>query len=392
MYPVLAIICLCIFLFSLIAKRAEHSIITGPLIFLTLGIGLGPLGVNWLELEINIDHLRLLADITLALLLFSDGAIADRRSLKEHLQLPLRMLFLAIPATIALGAYVGGYIFDEFTLWQLAILATSLAATDAALAKPVINNPKVPKHLRASINMESGLNDGLCVPILLVFIALSLAQNSNNPTQFAFITTARELGVGLLVGVGISSLGFYLTQLAIKAGLINTLWRQVPAAMLALCCFTTAQALEASGYIAAFSGGICFGLLAQKHSHTLVREAEGLGEILGLSTWFIFGAAAINQVIDHFTWAILAYALLSLTVIRMIPVALSLTGSGLSWSEKLFLGWSGPRGLASMVFAIIIIHEQVPGAESIAVIIACTMILSVILHGISAAPLSQRFR
>jgi NhaP-type Na+/H+ or K+/H+ antiporter len=299
------------------------------------------------------------------------------------------MLLLGLPITIGLGTILALLIFDQLTIYQAAILGTMLAATDAALGKAVITNKSVPSRVRESLNFESGLNDGLCVPVLLLFIALALGSQQGEGTSMAFILVAEELGIGLAVGLVLAGVGYGLLRWCHEHGWITEVWVQITSVALAISCFAVAHSLHGSGYIAAFSGGILFGFLS-KETHKLVHPAEGIGETLALLTWFIFGAAVIGQSFGEFTWKMLAYALLSLTVIRMLPIFLSLTGTGERASTKLFLGWFGPRGLASIVFAIVVANEGVPEARFLAMIVVLTVLLSLISHGISANPLARR--
>jgi NhaP-type Na+/H+ or K+/H+ antiporter len=239
------------------------------------------------------------------------------------------------------------------------------------------------------LNVESGLNDGLCVPILFVFIAMELATESRIGEGLVLKLLAEELGIGLLVGVGIAAVGSWLLEICDKRGWVTEVWIQVTVVALALACFSTAQSLHGSGYIAAFTGGMLFGHLGKGRQHKLLLGAEGIGETLALLTWFLFGYAVIGQVFGQFTWPIFVYALLSLTVVRMVPVYLSMIGSGESVQSRLFLGWFGPRGLASIVFAIIVLDNELPGAKFMALVIACTVFVSLIAHGISANPLAN---
>jgi NhaP-type Na+/H+ or K+/H+ antiporter len=241
------------------------------------------------------------------------------------------------------------------------------------------------------LNFESGLNDGLCVPILFVFIALALGTGSEaGNTMLALKLVFQELGIGLAVGLGLTAIATRALRWCRDRGWINEIWKQVTVVALAFACFAVAQSLHGSGYIAAFTGGLLFGFRAEDATHRLVMASEGVGETLALMTWFIFGAAIVGQSFEHFSWPMLVYALLSLTLIRMLPIVLSLTGTGESTSSKLFLGWFGPRGLASIVFAIIVLNEGVPGGQFIAMVVVLTVFLSLVAHGISANPLANR--
>jgi NhaP-type Na+/H+ or K+/H+ antiporter len=240
------------------------------------------------------------------------------------------------------------------------------------------------------LNIESGLNDGLCVPILLVFIALTLGSGTEGgSTMLALKLVTKEIGIGLIVGLGLTAIGTWALRWCRDKGWVTEIWKQVTVVALAIACFSVAQSLHGSGYIAAFTGGMLFGFTAKDATHRLVLAAEGTGETLALMTWLVFGTAVIGQSIEYFTWEMLVYALLSLTVIRILPIFLSLSGTGESAASKLFLGWFGPRGLASIVFAIIVINKGVPGGNIIAMVVVLTVFLSLVAHGVSANPLAK---
>jgi len=390
MYIELAIFALFVFCYSLVAGRLERTAISGPIIFVASGFLMGPLGLGWFAGDIARDELRVIVDLTLALILFIDAANADLTVLKRKFLIPTRMLFFGLPGVIFLGTITAALMFDTLTLVEAAILGTMLAATDAALGKAVVTNKAVPTQIREGLNIESGLNDGLCVPILLVFIALAMGSvGEGGGTMHALELVAKELGIGLVVGLGFAAFGTWAMRWCRDKGWLTEIWKQVTVVALAIACFSVAQSLHGSGYIAAFTGGLYFGFRAKEATHRLVLAAEGTGEALAMMTWFIFGAAIVGRFIQHFTWEMLAYALLSLTVIRMLPIFLSLSGTGLSTSSKIFLGWFGPRGLASIVFGIIVLNEGVPGADLMAMILVVTVLLSLIAHGVSANPLAR---
>jgi NhaP-type Na+/H+ or K+/H+ antiporter len=389
MYNELAIFALFVFFYSIVAGRVERAAASGPIVFVFAGLIMGPFGLAWFDGDVSKTWLRILADLTLATILFIDAANADLRILKKHVQIPSRMLLLGLPVTIALGTIAALLLFDQLTIYQAAILGTMLAATDAALGKAVITNKLVPARVREGLNVESGLNDGLCVPVLLLFIALALGGQEGSGSSMAVILVAEELGIGLAVGLILAGVGYLALRWCHEHGWVTEVWVQITPVALAISCFAVAQSLHGSGYIAAFSGGLLFGFMS-KETHKLVHPAEGIGETLALLTWFIFGAAVIGQSFDQFTWEMLVYALLSLTVIRMLPIYLSLTGTGERADTKLFLGWFGPRGLASIVFALIVVNEGVPEARFLAMVVVLTVFLSLIAHGISANPLARR--
>ncbi len=390
MYVELAVLALFVFCYSLVAGRVDRMPLSGPIIFVFAGFLMGPLGFGWFDDSVTNRDLRFFADLTLALILFIDAANADLSILKRQLRIPSRMLLFGLPGVIALGTVLAALLFSELTLFEAAILGTMLAATDAALGKAVITNDNVPAKIREGLNFESGMNDGLCVPVLLVFIALaSGTAGEGGSTMLALRLVAQELGVGLVVGVGLAASGAWLMRKCMERGWITEIWKQVTVVFLAIACFTVAQSLHGSGYIAAFVGGIVFSYNAKEETHRLVLAAEGTGEALALVTWMLFGSAVIGQVFESFTWQVVVYALLSLTVVRMLPVFFCLSGTGEDTRSRLFLGWFGPRGLASIVFTIIVLNKNLPGGNLLALVVVCTVFFSLIAHGISANPLAK---
>jgi len=377
------------FLFSIIAGRLERSIISGPVIYVVSGILMGPLFLGWFGGEATRGQLRFFADMTLVLILFSDAAHAELSVLKSRITIPARMLLIGLPGAILLGFGSALVLFDVLTVYEAAILGVILAATDAALGKAVVTNKKLPTWIREGLNAESGLNDGLCVPFLLIFIALALsAVEPGASTIKPLMVVVRELGVGLAMGLGLTLAGGLLLRFCQKQGWLTEVWMQVTVPALALACFSLAQELHGSGYIAAFSGGLLFGYLLNKTKHNFILAAEGVGETLAMLTWLLFGISVIAGVIGLVTWQVLAYALLSLTVVRMLPIFLSLSGSGATVRDRLFLGWFGPRGLASIVFVVIVLDSGLPGGAFIALVVTVTVFLSLVAHGFTAKPVS----
>lgn len=392
MYVEFAILAAFIFSYSLISGRVDRSIITGPIIFVVAGLMLGPIGLGFFDGDVSRTTLRVLADLTLATILFIDAANADYRILRKDYRIPARMLLLGLPGTIFLGTVAAIFLFDGLSIAEAAILGTMLAATDAALGKAVVTNPSVPARLREGLNIESGLNDGLCVPFLLFFIAIAAGsvEHGAGGAGMALQLVAEELGIGLAIGIVVSLLGAILIRWSLSKGWIAAVWMQVTPVAMALTCFAIAQSVHGSGYIAAFSGGLTFGLMAKSKTHELVHAAEGVGETLALVTWMLFGAIVVGYAYEHFTFSMFIYVGFSLTLVRMIPIYLSFAGSEEKAPARLFLGWFGPRGLASVVFAIIVINSDVPNDGLLAMVVVLAVLCSLVLHGMSASPLAQR--
>ena len=388
MYENLAILAAFIFLYSLVSGGLEKTLFNGAIVFTAFGLILGPLGFGFLSLEVDAEGLSTLAELTLALVLFTDASNANLRELKHSFHIPKKLLLIGLPLTILLG-FVGGFlIFDGLALFEIALIATMLAPTDAALGKAVVTNEGVPSNIREGLNVESGLNDGICVPILFIFLALATSTGAEGSTTMLALRLVTEaIGIGVVVGVGLTFLGVRMLKQFVDKGWVTETWRQLPVPALAVTCFAVAQWLGGSGFIACFVGGMLFGGLAKQHKHDLLLAAEGTGDTLALITWVVFGAAVVGQSIGAFSWQVVLYSILSLTIVRMLPVFLVLKGMNLTADEKLFMGWFGPRGLASIVFAVIVLNEHLPGGETISMTVVCTILLSVIGHGLSANPL-----
>jgi len=396
MYETLALLAIFVLLYSTVAGVVERSWVSGPIVFTLFGLLIGPFGLDFLSLETDRELIKTLAEVTLALVLFTDAAGAHIGVLEKSSGIPTRLLLLGLPLTIVLGFGFGVLIFDDLSLFAIAVLATMLAPTDAALGKAVVTNKVIPDRIRQGLNVESGLNDGICVPILFVFLALALDQAGElRPGQLGVKLVLSEIGIGLVVGLAMTFVVFRLIDFARRRHWLTPTWIQIPVIALALSCFAMAQLLGGSGFIAAFSGGLFFGILDAKVSskvkEQLLLASEGFGDALALITWVIFGSAVVGQVFDQFSWTVLVYAALSLTVIRMLPVFLSLAGSGVDTEGKLFMGWFGPRGLASIVFAVIVIESDLPGSDMLVLTVATTIILSILLHGISANPWAKAY-
>ena len=392
MYLDLAILALFILGYSLVAGRVERTWVSGPIVFTIFGLLIGPVGLDLLSFRADGESIRILAELTLAMVLFTDAAGADMGVLRKTEALPMRLLLIGLPLTILLGFGVGVLLFKQLSLVEIALLATMLAPTDAALGKAVVTNEAVPNAVRQGLNVESGLNDGICVPILFVFLALASGKaGEGGPWKLALELVAEEIGIGLAVGLALTTMASVLLKFAKGKGWLTHTWIQIPVVALALGCFGLAQFLGGSGFIAAFSGGLLFGALAKQHREEFLLAAEGTGDALALITWVIFGSAVVGQALGYFSWLDLIYAVLSLTLIRMLPVFISLTGMGVSIEGKLFMGWFGPRGLASIVFGVIVVNAKLPNSGPIAMTVVCTIILSILAHGITANPWAKAF-
>ena len=380
-----------VFGFALISRRIENTAVTGPMIFVIAGLALGATDV--LSEGATMDSvLEVTAEVTLILLLFTDAIRIDLTALRRQALLPARLLGIGLPLTVAAGALIGWWIFPQFGLLEAALLAAVLAPTDAALGQAVVSNDRVPVRIRQALNVESGLNDGLAVPIVTVFIALVGSGAEVETTGYWVGFVARQIGFGVLAGLIVGYVGGRLLDSFTSRGWVEGAFRQLATLAVGVAAFAGAVALEGNGFVAAFVAGLVFGEVARDHCEGAYDFAEDEGVLLALITFLFFGAGLVAGSIGELDWRIIAYAIASLTVVRMLPVAISVMGARLRPPTISYLGWFGPRGVASILFGLIVVEELgVDIAEEILVVVTWTVVLSVMLHGVSAAALSDRY-
>jgi NhaP-type Na+/H+ or K+/H+ antiporter len=388
MYEDAAVLAAVLLIYSAVAGWVARSWVSGPIIFTVAGLILGPVGLRLLSIPITAHELRTLAELALAMVLFTDAAHADLSIVRRTVTIPSRLLLIGLPLTIILGFLVGLVLFPKLTIFEVALLAALLAPTDAALGAPVVANSAVPPTIREALNLESGLNDGICVPVIMILLELAIGTELEHSTagHIAFVVI-EEIGIGALVGLALTAVAVGLLRRAARLNLTSDHWLHIPVVALAALCFTAAQALGGSGFIACFVGGLLFGTVQGGRKPEMLGGASSTGEVLALLTWVAFGGPVLERLLPQMTWQDVFYAVVSLTISRMLPVYLALTGTTLSAGTRLFIGWFGPRGLATIVFAVIVFDAGLPGRNIIATTAACTVLLSVLAHGITANPI-----
>ena len=390
MYENMALFAILALVYAAFSRFIERSWVTGPIVFVGIGLVIGPAVLGLIAFDVQSEGIKELAEYTLALVLFNDAGGSDLRRLRKIRMIPLRMLVIALPLCIGFG-YLAGWLLLPGLEWvEIALLATMLAPTDAALGKAVIDNEQVPPDFRATLNTESGLNDGLAVPFLLFFLEIMRGEAAHQPFALIGAFIVEEVGIGVAVGISLVSIAAFLLRFTAIRQWISRQWLPVPVMALGIGCFSLAQSLGGSGFIASFVGGLTFAYFANEHKHQLLAASESVGEILAMLTWMVFGALVIPAVIPWVTPSILIYAALSLTVVRMLPVSASLVGSGVNQPGRIFLGWFGPRGLASIVFVVLALTEQLVNPGYLAVAAVTTILISIVAHGMSANFLAKR--
>ena len=377
---------LLVFLYSLISKKLESTVITPPIIFSIAGFILFLFNPIKVDLETDLKPLLLLAEIGLVLTLFTDAARIDRSVLKINRLHPVRLLTAGLLLTIVLGGLAAMVLFSELTIWEAGILAAILAPTDAGLGQIIVNSPKVPEKIRQALNVEAGLNDGLSVPFLMCFIALSL-RGSEGAGAVLFRFIYEQLGYGALIGIGIGLFGgMFLEYAKLKNWMSHSL-KQLGLVAIPVLCVLASEAVSASMFIAAFVAGLAVQVWFKDAGKQSVEFTEGWGQLLNFLVFFLFGLLFAGAWRD-FTPVMLLYAVISLTLVRMIPVALALIGTHLSRFTVIFMGWFGPRGLASIVLGLVFLEHvtHTPGSITIRLVVMMTVMLSILAHGFTTLP------
>jgi NhaP-type Na+/H+ or K+/H+ antiporter len=391
-YQILSVFAAFAFVYSLIATRMEKTSINGALVYVGVGMLFGPHVLGLIDMSIEGEGISFLAEIALAICLFTDSSNTNLSVLRRVESIPIRLLLIGLPLTIALGFGLAWLIFGELGFYEVALIATMLAPTDAALGKAVVTNSVVPARVRESLNVESGLNDGICVPVILFFLALAAGSVETSESARLILKLPLEvIGIGMAVGVVLAVVGGFALRSCSNRGWVSGTWLQMPIIALALLCFALAQWLGGSGFIASFVGGLTFGAMTKQHKTQFLESAEGAADAVAMVTWFSFGTVMLAMLLPGFSWQVLLYALLSLTVVRMLPVWLCLIGKGFQADTLLFMGWFGPRGLASIVFVVMVIGEKLPGNQTIVAVVVWTIVFSILLHGLTANPLAAKY-
>jgi NhaP-type Na+/H+ or K+/H+ antiporter len=383
---------------ALISRRLATTAVSGPMVLVAAGLVCGPVGMDLIDISRDSEAVTLLLELALVAVLFTDAAGVRWSVLRRDDALSLRLLGLGLPLTMLLGAFAAWLLLPGFTVWELALVAVILAPTDAALGQPAIADPRVPATVRQGLNVESGLNDGIALPFFVVLLAAATGDTESAGAGEIFLLA---LGLSTAVGLVVGYLGARLLAWSTVHGWVSDEWRRVPALMFAAVGYVLTVSMDGSGFITAWVTGLTFGVAwrrtvppsaaATSGPESVVGLSEELGNLLASLSFFVFGAVLLGPALSAIDWRTGLYAILSLTVVRMAPVAVALIGSRFRPATILYVGWFGPRGLASIVFALLLLEDGPPAADRLVDVVALTVGLSVLLHGATAAWAAGRY-
>jgi sodium/hydrogen antiporter len=381
---------LVVFAWGLMSARLGRASLTAPIIFVTVGMLLAE-GLHGIEPDASQEAVKLLAEVTLVWVLFADASRVGLREFRADLGLYTRLLAVGLPLTIAAGTLLAMWLFGGLGVWLALLVGAALAPTDAALGAAVMTDPAVPERDRQVLNVESGLNDGIATPIVTIAIAGAAAAAAGIAEGPELGGALADLAIGLAVGIVLGLLGGRAMRMARRREWVSESFTGPAVLALALAAYAGTLWLDGNGFVAAFLAGLAFGNSAGRGGVTEVFYVEQTAGLLSLLTWLLFGAVIIPIVFEQTDWQVIAYAVLSLTVVRLLPVAIALVGTRLPMRTVAFIGWFGPRGLASIIFAVLALEELHAEADRAVAIIGMTVLLSVFAHGLSAKPLAGRY-
>ena len=389
---VLVAVMLCILAAAGISKRILGTILTLPMVYVTLGFLLSERVLGIVAVGPENELVRVITELTLVLVLASDASRIDPRMLLRDHSLPQRLLGIGLPLTMLFGTLIAYVMFGTLGLWGAAILGVLLSPTDASLGLAVVTNPRVPVRIRQALNIESGLNDGIAMPFLLLAISMAVATEQVAIGIGSFLGQVLvQILLGCLAGVVVGALGTLFIELGHKRGWMSSEFQKISGIALALLAYGVAELVGGNGFVAAFAFGATVGTWRKSEiSEVLYEHVEVEVELLVLLTFLIFGAVLLPPALEHVDGTVALYAIISLTVVRMVPVAIGLIGSKVRPITSLFLGWFGPRGVASILYIFTILEtEALEGKELIYTVTMITVLFSVFAHGVTAAPLAN---
>ncbi|PKF63626.1 sodium:proton exchanger [Psychromonas sp. psych-6C06] len=397
-HSVILTIALLVLGYGYISQLLSRFNISGPMVFTSLGLLISPLMLNISNVQVDATFVTIVVELALVLVLFSDAALLNLKLLLQSWKLPARLLLIGLPLTIIAGTYIATLIFPDQPVIYMLLLALLLTPTDAALGKAVVSDESVPAKIRSTINVESGLNDGIIFPILITVVAIIVSGLNGDASSGWISYVFQQVIFGAIVGGLIGYLGARVASFSDDHYWMQESYQNLIPIGLAILSYYLAEVFHGNGFIAAFFAGLYAGNTSQKMHKHIEEFAESEGELLVLISFFLFGLAFVPTTFQYIDLYVIIYSLLSLTLLRVLPVVLSLLGAKLDgkkidFSTKIFIAWFGPRGIASILYVLIVAKEVggIEGFETIFAVVTVTVLMSIVAHGLSAQPLANLY-
>ncbi|NBQ42941.1 MAG: hypothetical protein EBU23_10670 [Mycobacteriaceae bacterium] len=382
-----------VFGYALVSGLVGRWYVAPALVFVLLGMALGPFGLDLLHAGPGTEGYTVLAQLALTVILFVQASALDLRQVLRRGEISFRLI-IGIPLTIALNTLVALLLLPVLSVWEAVCLAAIVAPTEAAIIHALLTDRRIPERVRHALSVESGLYDGFALAALLAALALASEHNDADPQKWAWFGFRVE-AVSILVGIGIGLAGGLLVHLSRRRSWLDDTWAQLAALAIALICFEVGESVHASGFVAAFTAGLAFAHVSR------VRGASPIGtqvcgaaaQLLELMVFAMFGAFAVIDGWRQSTWQVVVFAVVALFAVRIITVLVALTGTSLPFPERLFIGWFGPRGIGTVVLGLVVVNAgAIERAEEIGTIVVVTVTLSLLLHSLSAPVGIRRLR
>lgn len=380
----LAVVAAVVIAFALVSRRIGPTVISAPMLFVAAGLICGPEVLDAVDFGLEARGVEVIGEFSLAVLLFADATRIDVRALRGNAGLPARLLTIGLPLTVGALTLLVHLLIPDVSWAEAALIGAILAPTDAALGQEVVTDASVPVRVRQGLNVESGLNDGMVVPAVALFLTLSLAEGDTASAGFWARFVLEQVGIGVAVGLAVGVAGAWLLNTFSQRGWTDGVFVQLATLAIGVFAFTTSLSLDGNGFIAAFVAGIAFGATSSDPEHA-VEYTEDTAQLAAAVSFFLFGNVLLGPALADSSVGVVLCALAALTVARMLPVAIATLGTGAAWPTVVFLGWFGPRGLASILFGLLLFEEDLARADELFGVVAWTVLLSVVLHGATAA-------
>ncbi|WP_435140344.1 cation:proton antiporter domain-containing protein [Pseudopelagicola sp. nBUS_19] len=393
MEHLLVYIALLMLLYCLFSGRIGSWGITMPMVFLAIGVAFSFGGPVLTLASVGVFHN--LAEITLALLLFADATVLRRQTLENIRQRTFRMLAFGLPCAIFLGAIINLLLLPSWPLWEACLLAALLAPTDAALGQSIQSNEYIPQALRDVINAESGLNDGLALPFVIFFAGLAIGGGEGDHSGTKLLPLiASQIGLGAFVGLAGGFAAGKLRNFVLRRNMMDQGLGKTVSLVLVGFIFFAADHVGGNSFIAVFIGGIAFANAVDGPVHHARHFLEGDGQFLAILSFFFIGMLFVPEAFNYLTMNDLLIVVISLFAVRPVAIWLSLIGTETTINERLFYGWFGPRGLATVLFAVFVVmdFEEVKNIDGIFTIVITAVLISAYAHGITAKYAPEIFK
>lgn len=377
--------------YAVVSERVNRSFIAPALIFLLLGMGLGPFGLGVLEAGAGTEGYTVLAQLALTMILFNQAAKLRLDRIRLHGPVTLRLLIVGIPLTVLLGALTATVLLPVLPWWEAVCVAAIVAPTEAALIEALLEDRRIPERVRHALSVESGFYDGFALAILLTALALASEHTENagpsnvNWVWFMFSTEFASLLAGGAVGL----LGGLVVAWSRRHEWMSDTWAQLATLALAFVCFELGERIEASGFVAAFTGGLAFSFITRRRTEEDIptQVSDATAQLLELLVFAMFGAFAVIDGWLRADWRVVLFAVLALFVVRIVVVLIALARTDLPMSDRWFIGWFGPRGIGTVVLGLLVVNRgEIQNTELISTVVVVTVTLSLLLHSLTVAP------